>query len=70
MSAAMVAVSARREKKCLQFLWPLQSSSSLFTHTYLPWVQRTVCTVRYGKAVGVTIRISNRTGVVNRIPRR
>ena len=66
----MAAVSTRREKKCLQFLWPLQSSSSLLTHTYLPWVPQTVCTVRYGKAVGVTIRISNTIGVVNRIPRR
>lgn len=46
----------QERRKCLQLLWPLQSSSSC--SCTLPWVQRTVCTVRYSKTVGVTIRIS------------
>lgn len=58
MSAAMAAVSSQERRKCLQLLWPLQSLF-LLAHTYLPWVQRTVCTVRYSKTVGVTIRINH-----------
>ena len=59
VSAAMAAAPARRKYMCLQSLWLLQASSSFLLSPCLPWVQQTVCTVRYSKTIGVMNRISD-----------
>ena len=59
VSAAMAAAPAKREQMCLQSLWLLQASSSFLLSPCLPWVQQTVCTVRYSKTIGIMNRISD-----------
>ena len=65
MSAAAAVVSVRREETCLQFLWILAFSSGLLAHT-LP-TMGSVNGVN-SETAGIMSRISNATGVVNRIP--
>ena len=81
VATAMAAVSARREI----VLWlPWQSGENKrVCSSYsslnllpasdlplcLPWVQRTVCTVKYSKTIGTVNRISDTIGVVSRTKR-
>ena len=56
----------KRVCSCYSSLYLLPASDLVLC---LPWLQRTVCTVRYSKTIGTVNRISNTIGIVSRMKR-